>query len=84
MLPLYVEVFGEDRFVEHFQKTLPEYIIFTSQNMKDYYFEYICKDYALGFCSFVNENYTQAAAISGGLNYLIFKRKSPKLIQKED
>lgn len=84
MLPLYVEVFGEDKFIEHFQKSLPEYIIFNNKNMKDYYFEYICKDYAVGFCAFVNENYRQSAVISGELNYLIFKRKSQKLIQKED
>lgn len=75
MLPMYVEVFTEEKIVEHFQKSMPEYIILNNQSMKDYYYEYICTDYAQSFCSFVNENYTQKAQINGAINYLIYKRK---------
>lgn len=75
MLPLYVEVFEEEKIIEHFKKSMPEYIVLDSQNMQDYSYNYICTDYALGFCSFVNENYTQKAQINGGINYLIYKRK---------
>ena len=42
--------------------------------MKDYYFEYICKDYALGICGFVQENYSQEKSIVNGNNFLIFKK----------
>ncbi len=75
MLPLYVETFGEDKIIEHFNNNKPEYIVFNNLNMKDYYFEYICKDYALDFCSFVKDNYTyiEPAKITAG--YVIFKRK---------
>lgn len=75
MLPLYVETFGEDKIIEHFNENKPEYIIFNNLNMKDYYFEYICKDYALDFCAFVkdNYNYIEPAKITAG--YVIFKRK---------
>lgn len=75
MLPMYVEVFTEEKIIEHFQKSMPEYIILNNQSMKDYYYEYICTDYAQSFCSFVNENYTQKAQINGAINYLIYKRK---------
>ena len=75
LIPLYVETFGEDKIIEHFKKTKPEYIIFNNWNTKDYYFKYICSDYALSFCSFVAENYTQEKVIDNGFRYLIFKRK---------
>ncbi len=75
MLPLYVETFGEDKIIEHFNKNKPEYFVFNNLNMKDYYFEYICKDYALEFCAFVkdNYNYIEPAKITTG--YVVFKRK---------
>lgn len=75
LIPLYVEVFGEDKIIEHFKQTKPEYIVFNSWNTQDYYFKYICGDYALAFCSYVNKNYTQQKVIDNGLRYLIYKRK---------
>lgn len=75
LIPLYVEVFGEDKIIEHFKQTKPEYIVFNNWNTQDYYFKYICEDYALAFCSYVNENYKQAKVIDKGLRYLIYKRK---------
>lgn len=75
LIPLYVETFGEDKIIEHFKKTKPEYIIFNNWNMKDYYFQYICEDYALSFCSFVAQNYKQEKVIDEGFRYLIFKIK---------
>lgn len=75
LIPLYVEVFGEDKIIEHFKQTKPEYIIFNNWNTQDYYFKHICEDYALAFCSYVNKNYTQEKVIDKGLRYIIYKRK---------
>ena len=75
MLPLYVETFGEDKIIEHFRANKPEYIILNNLNMKDYYFEYICKDYALDFCKFVQENYELVNVIDDGYRYSIFMLK---------
>lgn len=75
MLPLYVETFGEDKIVEHFSQYKPKMIILNNLNMKDYYFEYICKDYALGFCRFVQENYELVNIIDDGYRYNIFMLK---------
>ncbi len=75
LLPLYIETFGEDKIVEHFEQNPPEYIILNNLNMKDYYFEYICKDYALDFCGFVQENYELVEVIEDGYRYSIFKNK---------
>lgn len=76
LLPLYAEAPGDEKFIEHFKNNMPEYIIFNNQNMKDYYFEYICRDYAKDFCGFVSENYNQTARISNGLHYLIYKKRN--------
>lgn len=75
LLPLYVETFGEEKIINHFKANKPEYIVFNNWNTKDYYFKYICQDYALGFCSFVLQNYTQQKVIDNGFRYLIYKRK---------
>lgn len=75
LIPLYVEVFGEDKIIEHFKKSQPEYIVFNNWNTKDYYFKYICSDYAVSFCNFVAKNYNHETTIGEGFKYLIFKKK---------
>ena len=75
LLPLYIETFGEERIIEHYKKEMPEYIILNNLDMKDYYFRYICQDYALRFCEFVNNNYNLENIIDNEFRYLIFKRK---------
>ena len=75
LIPLYLETFSEENIINHFKKTKPEYIIFNNwDTSKDYYFKYICSDYALSFCSFVATNYTQEKVIDKGFRYLIFKK----------
>lgn len=76
LIPLYVETFGEDKIIEHFKQTKPEYIIFNNRNYHEYYYNYICNDYAQSFCSFVAQNYTQEKVIDEGFRYLIFKLKN--------
>ena len=75
LLPLYIETFGEEKIIDHYRKNPPEYIIFNNLNMKDYYFQYICQDYALDFCGFVKENYNPEKIIDTGFRYTIFKHK---------
>lgn len=74
LLPLYVETFGEDNIIEHYKKNPPEYFILNNLDMKDYYFRYICGDYALDFCGFIVENYELVDVIEDGYRYSIFKQ----------
>lgn len=76
LIPLYVETFGEDKIINHFKKSKPEYIVFNNWDTSNYYFHHICEDYALSFCSFVATNYTQVKLIDKNFRYLVFKRKS--------
>lgn len=75
LLPLYTESLGEDKIIEHYRSEKPEFIIFNNLHMKNYYFNYICQDYALDFCAFVKENYYLQNIIDSGFRYIIFKRK---------
>lgn len=75
LIPLYLEVFGEDKLIKHFQKTKPEYIIFNNLDNSNYYFKYICSDYAVSFCNYVAQNYSKEKTIDKGFRYLIFKLK---------
>lgn len=78
MIPLYSEVFTDKAFIDHFEQTKPVYIVFNNQSMKDYYFTYICQNYALQFCGYVTENYTKVKDIYHDFNYLVFKRNQMK------
>lgn len=75
LIPLYIEVFGEDKVIEHFKSTKPEYVIFSNVSTADYYFKNICKDYAVEFCNFIAQNYNQKAVIDNEFRYLIFKKQ---------
>lgn len=76
MLPLYVETFGEENIIKHFEISKPDYIILNNKNMKNYYYEFLCKDYALDFCGFILNNYEVVdVSFNTGNNYMIFKHK---------
>lgn len=75
LLPLYAETFGDKKFINHYEENKPEYIIFNNLDMKDYYLRYICQDYALEFCAFVQNNYELETVIGDEFRYLIFRRK---------
>lgn len=78
-LPLYTETFGEEKIVNHYKSDKPEYIILSNLNMKDYYFNYICQDYAQQFCQFILDNYNQVGFINENsdkfIRYTVFKTK---------
>lgn len=75
LIPLYWEVFKDAKLIAHFEKTRPEYIIFSNWNNKDYYFKYICSDYAVDFCNFAAKNYRQEQITGENFTYLIYKKK---------
>ena len=74
LIPLYIETFGEEKIIEHFNENKPDYIIFNNLDMKDYHYRYICQDYALKFCEFVKENYKPETVIDNNFRYIIFKK----------
>ena len=74
MIPLYEETFGIDTYVKHFEKNMPEYIIFNSWNSSDYYFSIICENYGFKFCEFTKKYYKEKIRILGDFSYIIYKK----------
>ena len=75
LLPLYEETFGSETIIKHYQNNMPNYIIFTSWNSKDYYFSMICDDYMKPFCEFVKKEYFLETRLNGDFTYVIYKHK---------
>lgn len=75
LLPLYEESMGERKFTENLNKAKPELVIFNNQSTKDYYYNYICTDYALNFYSAVQKDYEKINYIKGETSYMIYQRK---------
>lgn len=74
LIPLYEEVFGDERFIDYFAQKRPEYFVLANLNMKDYYYELIAVDYAIPFCKFLAAAYDPIEGIDYGRRFLIFKR----------
>ena len=74
LIPLYEETFGDDRIIDYLAQKRPEYIVLNNQNMKDYYYETICVNYAIPVCKFITKEYRPVEGIDYGRRYLIYKR----------
>jgi len=74
LIPLYAESIGEQKFVDLLDNMKPDFVILTNQNMKEYGSEYICDNYAIGFCQELEEKYTILDDINDGFRYLILGR----------
>lgn len=78
LIPLYIETFGEDNIIRHFKATKPEYIVINNRDTSDYGYAYMCKDYAVNFCTFVKENYDSVKIIENRYNAVVYRRKDLK------
>ena len=75
LLPLYAESIGEQKFIDLLDKSKPDFVILTNQNMHEYGSDYICDNYAIGFCQELQEKYNMLDDINDGFRYVIFGRK---------
>lgn len=77
LIPLYFESMGEDNFINILNRKKPELVILNNYSTKDYYFEYICNNYAYNFCNTVYNSYEPFEFINNpvGISYKIFRRK---------
>ena len=75
LLPLYAESIGEQKFIDVLNNFKPDFVILTNQNMYEYGSEYICDNYAIGFCQELNEKYVLADDIHDGFRYVVYGRK---------
>lgn len=75
LIPLYEEVFGDDRYIDYFAQKRPESFVLSNLNTKDYYYELICVNYAIPFCKFLVTGYNPVEGIDYGRRFLIYERE---------
>ncbi|MPM92671.1 hypothetical protein SDC9_139806 [bioreactor metagenome] len=75
LIPLYIEVFGEETLLEAFKKDEPDYVVFSNWDSSNYYFKYICRDYALSLCGYIEKNYEPKSIMGDVFKYSIYKKK---------
>ena len=57
IMPVYVEMFGEEDIINRLKKTKPKLIVIHNKNLEEYGTPYICKDFAQNVCLWIYDNY---------------------------
>ena len=73
--PLDFEIFKDDELISQMKLNKIDYVIFYPRNTKDYGKQEICFDYAVDFCGYIMDNYTQVATLKDNRQVTIFKLK---------
>lgn len=73
--PLDFETFQEKELIKQLQNNQTDFIIFYPRDTKEYGKQGICFDYAVDFCNYIMDNYTQVATFKSDKQVTIFKIK---------
>ena len=76
--PLDFETFGEKKLIDKLKESKIEYIINFPRDTKDYGAKTMCYDYAVDFCKYVIDNYTEVKSFGEFEKVHIYKIKSKK------
>lgn len=74
LIPMYVEAFGEEKIINHFENNKPEYFVFGTRDMREYGQTDICVGYALNLCRWVFNNYQVVYKITGVPEYIVLRK----------
>ncbi len=75
LIPMYIEVFGEQNIIDRIEDVKPKYIVVNDWNTNSYYFNYFGKDYALGIMQYINEKYSKVFETNYGLKHVVYRRR---------
>ena len=73
LIPLYVEIFGEDLIIKRLEFTKPKYIIITNSDMSAYGFKYFGINYAQKVQKWIENNYSLKETLQNGLEFKIYE-----------
>lgn len=73
LIPLYVEVFGEDLIIKRLEFTKPKYIILTNSDMSAYGFKYFGIDYAQKVQKWIENSYSLKDILQNDLEFKIYE-----------
>lgn len=72
-IPLDFDTFQNHNTIEYIALKKPQFIAFTSRNTSEYGKTRICRDYGVGVCRYVIDNYSLEAAFGEKFRIFIFK-----------
>ena len=75
LIPMYIEVFGEEHIIGRIEETNAEYIVINNFDMSSYGFRIFGEDYAFGIMDYINQNYNKVFETKSGLKHVIYRRK---------
>lgn len=79
LIPVYVDVFGEQKIISDFKKDMPEYFVLNNRDCLEYGAQYFGLDFAKDIKAFIESNYDFVKQIQAGNNVmLIYERKDIK------
>ncbi|MDD3014194.1 MAG: hypothetical protein PHC34_10875 [Candidatus Gastranaerophilales bacterium] len=74
-IPPTIEVYGEDKIIQDFKNNKPRFILITNENTGDWGSSYVCKNYALNICKFIDKNYQYKKTIGNDFQIKVFEVK---------
>lgn len=74
LIPMYVEAFGEENIINHFESNKPDYFIISSRDTSDYGHKYFCLNYAEDLCEWIFNNYHVRYKIQGEPQYTVLRK----------
>lgn len=76
LIPLYVEVFGDELIVKRLERINPEYVIIGNYDTSSYYYRTFGYDYADKVLYHILQNYDKQKEIGKGLVFTVFRAKT--------
>lgn len=73
LIPVNVQVFGEEQIISDFQKNMPDYFIMNNVPYSPFNVGNFCS-YAKNVCDFIEKNYTPEAAVDNGIKFVLYKK----------
>ena len=76
LIPMYVEVFGEEHIINRLKNTNAEYIVVNDFDTGSYGYHRFGKDYAVNIMNYIENSYTRVFETKKGLKQRIYRRNN--------
>ena len=73
LIPVNVQIFGEEKIISDFSKNMPDYFVMNNIPYTPYNVGTFC-DYAPNVCSFIKTNYTPIARVNDKVTFVLYKK----------
>ena len=74
LIPVNVQVFGEEKILADFKKNMPDYFIMNNVPYTPFNVGNFCS-YASKICDFIEKEYVAIAGVNDGVEFVLYKKK---------